>query len=992
MGPGWNLYQTIVIDHDLRLVALAIGICVLGCLTALAIAQQARKTQAMPVRRGWLLLAGAITGLTIWTTHFTAMVGYRTDLAIRFDLVWALASVLLSIAAAMAAWVCGFLARPRGMLCGAMLGVSIAGAHFIDMHALRVAGAAHHHSSAAFAAVVLGVAAATLAGHLFARSKGPALDWPAAMALAGAILSLHFMDMSGVVIMPGALPLDPSLSVTAEHMGTLVVGAFLSLLAAAIVYCWQSVRAAGRIVEEQARLIETLETLRKAQDHHRASVELSHQIRWVADASGGIIEIAPLWGELVGAPPETALGDGWTDVVHPDDRVRVLDVWDKVLRLGDGKLADIRCRLRLADGSYRWFRVRAQPRCDEAGAVVAWYGTLEDIDEQVVAETALRESEERFRIASRAANEVVWDWSFAEGCSRWAGAHMDVLGYPELAGTTNLDWWLRRIEPTDTRRVLANQAAAFADGAENWVEEYRFRTAWGTWIDVRSRCVIVRDAAGEPVRLVGSMLDITAQKKAQNELKRAAYHDPLTGLPNRALYRMRVEQAIDAAGSAGRFVALVVLDLNSFKELNDTLGHAAGDKVLEAVARRLSSSVPDSATVARLGGDEFAIIFPDLPSARDFHGLVGNLSVGLADPVAVDEMRTPIAFCAGIALWPRDAADPGGLLIAADLALYAAKAEPPGTMLEFSPSMREASERRSSELAAARQALADDGIVPFYQPKVDLRTGQITGWEALLRISGADGEVLFPSQIEAAFTDAELTVRLTDRMLSRVFADMAAWRSAGVDPGRIAVNVSPGDFRQQRLVERLRYHAREHGQDLAEIDIEVTENVLIGQLGLEVSRMIDELKALGMQVALDDFGTGYASLTHLQRFPIDVIKIDKSFIDLIDQQQPHTTVVIDAVLQMARRLGLATVAEGLESAEQAHYLRARGCTTGQGFFFSTPVAAADVPPILAAQPFEHWEFACAPPPVAPLASVDSPPPERRTSLRTQPVPPISPPC
>lgn len=406
----------------------------------------------------------------------------------------------------------------------------------------------------------------------------------------------------------------------------------------------------------------------------------------------------------------------------------------------------------------------------------------------------------------------------------------------------------------------------------------------------------------------------------------------------------------------GRFVAVMVLDLNNFKELNDTLGHVAGDRVLEETARRLTEALPSEVTVARLGGDEFAVILPDLPATNAYQEHAETIRESLATAIEFNNMRIPISYCAGVAIWPRDGDNSAELLIAADLALYAAKDDLLGTIIEFTPSLKDASERRSKMLAAARKALEEDRIVPFYQPKIDLRTGKIMGWEALLRIRGENLHILLPAEISAAFSDADITVQLTDRMFARVFADIALWRAAGIDAGRIAVNVSAGDFRQSGLADRLRFHAEANRLSLSQIDIEVTETVLIGELGAEVSRMLQELRSLGVMVALDDFGTGYASLTHLQQFPVDVIKIDKSFIDQIDEMDPKATAVIDAVIQMARRLGMQTVAEGIETAEQCRYLRARNCTIGQGFFFSQPVAAEKVPALLSFRTHNPWEL------------------------------------
>lgn len=953
-----SLYQTLFYDHDTRFVAMAIAVCVLGSATGVAIAQHALKPETISARRNWLLLAGLVTGLAVWTTHFTAMLGYRNDLDIRFDLSSALLSILLSVPLAMAGWVFGFIRRERGVVAGVIIGLSIAVAHFIDMHAMQVAGMIHHDHMASLLAIICGASFGALAGHLFGRFRHLIFAWPAAMALFAAIVSLHFVAMSGVSIMSEGTMLDAEgLTAKSDQLSSVVVGAFLALLAVAITFTWHSESLARATAEEHSRLVEALTDLRRTQDHHRSYVELSPQIAWVSDPQGRVTEIAPRWEELVGISREEGLCNGWARPVHPDDLPTVFKVWQEAIEAGDGDRADVRYRLRLADGSYRWFRARGRPRCDEDGKIIAWYGSLEDVHDQVLAENALRKSEERYREASRATNDVIWEWSFETQRATWAGAHLKVLGYPELLGETEPSWWLERIHPEDRARVLASQESALANGDDHWDEEYRFLPASGEWINVQSRSVIVRDENGQPIRLVGSMLDITQQKRAEAELNRAAYHDPLTELPNRSLYRKRIQTAIDEARSRDQCVGLVSLDLNKFKTLNDTLGHAAGDTILQETARRLISNAPLDATVARLGGDEFAIILPNLDLAEATVETVASLLASLKEPVSIGAMRIEVSYCAGVAIWPRDADTPGDLLIAADLALYAAKEEMPGTVKVFDASLRHAAERRTRMLDTARKALDDDRIIPFYQPKIDFQTGQIMGWEALLRVRSEDGRIMSPAEIEAAFADVDLTVKLTDRMLARVFADMVIWQDRGIDVGRIAVNVAAGDFRLNDLASRLKSHAAIHEQCLAEFDIEVTEGVLIGQLGPEVSRMLEELRAEGVMVALDDFGTGYASLTHLQQFPVDVIKIDKSFVDRIDENDPKGTAVVDAVLQMAKRLGMQTVAEGVETKEQARYLRARGCTIGQGYLFSRPVPASDVPTIVANHSYARWEFA-----------------------------------
>lgn len=951
-----DLYETIVHDHDPRFLALALGICALSMLTGAAIAQLSTKAD-LAHRRRWLTLAGVVTGLGVWTTQFTAMLGFRKDLDIHFDLSVSAFSLVLAIGFTVAGGLIGLQDKERGTLAGALVGVGISVAHFLNIHALRFPGSVVHDTSISVLAVIVGLVLAASAGRLLVRWRDQIFAWPAAVALFAAVVSLHFIAMSGIGIVSGDMHSTMGgWTASVDELATIVVAAFMLMLGAAVTYTWHSERLARATAEEQRRLIETLNTLRETQDHHRAYIELNPQIAWVADPQGMITEIAPLWGELVGLPREAGYGEGWAKVVHPDDRPSVSRLWQAAIEAGDGDRADVRYRLRLRDGAFRWFRARARPRHDVEGDVVAWYGSLEDIHDQVLGEEALRISEERYRLASRAANDVIWDWSFEDQRATWAGAHKKVLGYPELESETDVDWWLNRIHPDDRPRVLASQSAALEGGAEYWHEEYRFRIASGEWIDVRTRCVIVRNADERPIRLVGSMLDVTQQKTAEAELNWAALHDPLTKLPNRTLYRKRKQAAIDDARQTGRCVALIVLDLNKFKELNDNLGHGAGDRVLEQTAERLRRCLPLDATVARLGGDEFAIILPELSHPDAYAGPMSSVATAMLEPFTYGDLRVPVNFSAGVALWPRDGEDPAELLIAADLALYSAKGEMPGTVVEFKPSLRGAAERRSGMLALARRALEQDRIVPFYQPKIDLRTGRVMGWEALLRIRSADGLILPPSQIEAAFSDSEVAVRLTERMFARVFDDLAGWRAAGIDPGRIAINLSAADFRGDDLVGRLQAHAEATEQDLSAIDIEVTETVLIGQLGPEVSRMLQELRSMGVMVALDDFGTGYASLTHLQEFPVDVIKIDKSFIERIDENDPKATAVIDAVLQMAMRLGMQTVAEGIETVEQARYLRARRCTIGQGYLFDRPLPANEVPRALEPETKGQWNF------------------------------------
>lgn len=938
----WRIYSCLAYEHDLRFVVLAVAVCVLGCFTGITALQRAMAVEKLQ-RRHWLIIAGGVTGISIWTTHFTAMLGYAWELDLRTNIEVAVLSAASCIGLSTLGWVIGSGAsRLRGLLGGAIIGVALALSHYMDMAALQVPGGVRYDPALVVASLVGGLTLCASAGWLMQPYAKLPLAWPSAVTLIAGIIFLHFVAMASITIVRGPIEMTAT-GVDLSTVGSIVVGASLLIIAVALGLAFHSQKRARAASEDRERLLKALADLQASEAHHRASIALNPQIPWLADATGKVIEVSPRWADLVGVPVEQALGDGWAAAVHPDDLPAVETLWRRAVETQDGSIADSRYRVRLRDGRYHWFRARALPRRSASGEIIAWYGSLEDIDEQVRAELELRESEERYRLASSATNDVIWDWSYEERITTWAGAIEEVLGYPEARAGMTQEWWIERIHPDDLERVLKLQADALEGGSDQWSHEYRFRRSDGEYLDMISRCLIVRDERGVPVRLVGSLLNVTDQRRIEDDLHRAAHEDNLTKLANRRLFGLRINQAVEQAGARGRCVGLVVLDLNNFKSLNDSLGHAAGDALLCEVAGRLRASAPAGATVARLGGDEFAIILPDLTIEDARRETVRDLLAGLDEPVLIEGFRTSISVCAGAAIWPRDAEAVGNLLKCADLALYAAKAEHPGAIRGFTPDMRHASVARAAMLSNARQALDDDRVLPFYQPKLCLRTGQVVGFEALLRWHDGTGDIQSPASIAAAFEDVELSKRVTDRMLERIIRDCVRWVEMGVDYGRIAFNASAADFRRDDFAEQVLRSISEAGLPAGHCELEVTESVFIGRNTERIIRTLQTLRSEGMTIALDDFGTGYASLTHLQQFPVDVLKIDRSFVSPIGSGSSSSTAVVDAVLQMARSLGIAAVAEGVETPRQAEYLRARGCDIGQGYLFGRPSAASHVP-------------------------------------------------
>ena len=749
-----------------------------------------------------------------------------------------------------------------------------------------------------------------------------------------------------LVLLFGAMPVTIGLLVSHDWYFTGMGLTFL-LGAAVILRTIATTRSAVfESLRSRSEMAGLIEALQRSEEHYRYSVELNPQIPWISDAEGQIVEVGPRWTDLTGVPAADALGRGWMDSLHPEDLPSVIAHWDEALTSIDNAVADIRYRVRNSDGSYRWCRARANPRRGTDGRIVSWYGTLEDIHDQVAAELALRESEERYRLASHATNDVIWDWSHESDRIEWGNGAVEGLGYPEASNGTTVSWWKERIHPEDLPAVETTFDRVLGNRQDSWDHEYRFRTARGEYINLYSRGHVVRDGDGGAVRSIGALLDVTAARRAEEELRWAANHDPLTGLPNRKFFAEGLEDSLTAAISDSSNVCVIVIDVDGFKLLNDSMGHSAGDELLRTIARRLQTNLPPEATVARLGGDEFAVIVPGLKpeNARELN--VVAILEGVADTLTIDESVINVSISAGAAMWPDDGRNAEEILKSADLALYAAKAEGAGVIREFHSEMREAAESRKAMLREAREALGDDRIIPFYQAKVDLRSGEIVGFEALLRWHHHRRGLQPPDTIQAAFDDSLLASELTDRMIDRVLADVVEFNEKGVPFGRIAVNGSLADFRRDDFADRILGKFQRAGVPPTLLELEVTESVFVDHLALNVERALRTLVAEGVSVALDDFGTGYASLTHLQQFPVDVLKIDRSFISRLDSTDSADFAIVHGVIDIAHRMNIVTVAEGVENDNQLAQLRSLGCDIAQGYLFSRAISADRVSALL----------------------------------------------
>ncbi|MDK9689396.1 putative bifunctional diguanylate cyclase/phosphodiesterase [Azospira sp.] len=442
----------------------------------------------------------------------------------------------------------------------------------------------------------------------------------------------------------------------------------------------------------------------------------------------------------------------------------------------------------------------------------------------------------------------------------------------------------------------------------------------------------------------GIFWDITARKSAEEQIEYLAHHDPLTDLPNRVLLRDRFLQAQGQAARSDARVAILFLDLDHFKLVNDTLGHPIGDRLLQAVAERLRHGVRETDTISRQGGDEFVIVLPELADPESAGSIAGKLMEQMHEPVRVNGHRLNVTFSLGIALYPDDGDDFDTLMKKADTAMYSAKEAGRNTLRFFTAAMNVEAAARLKLQSRLQRALEKEELVLYYQPQFDLASGRILGAEALLRWLDPERGLVPPGEFIPVAEDTGLIGPIGEWVIGEACRELRRWHEAGATDLSMAVNLSPVQFRRSRLVEIAARALQENRLPAECLEFELTESLLIRE-DAAILETLTALKGLGVKLSIDDFGTGYSSLAYLKRFNVDKLKIDQSFIRELCSN-PDDEAIVSAVITMARQLRLRTVAEGVENAEQATMLRRFDCDEVQGFHFGRPMPAADFQALL----------------------------------------------
>jgi diguanylate cyclase (GGDEF)-like protein/PAS domain S-box-containing protein len=689
------------------------------------------------------------------------------------------------------------------------------------------------------------------------------------------------------------------------------------------------------------------QALRESEERYRTIIETIEDGYYELDTTGRLTAfnsaLTQLLGFREGAMPRLT----YRDFVDPSNAQRVAAALNEVYASGSAQRI-VDWEIVRPDGERRTVEASVAPVRDGSGWIVGYRGIMRDVTDRVRTEAALRESEARYALAARGANDGLWDWDMERGTVYFSPRWKEILGYGPAEIGNMPEEWTRRMHPEDAPRVQADLQEHLRSPSPHFENEHRVLHKDGTYRWVLARGVAVRNAAGRATRMAGSLTDVTSRKIAEERLVHDAVHDVLTGLPNRALFETLLDRSLARLRRRAEYrFAVLFLDLDRFKVINDSLGHLTGDQFLVEVSRRLVRCVRPEDTVARLGGDEFTILLDDVEGPDDALRVAERIQAELTSPVELGGHETYTSASIGIALSDRRYVRPEEVLRDADIAMYRAKSRGRARHEVFDVDMhREALDQLTLE-TDLRHALERDQFRLEFQPIVHTESGRLAGLEALLRWHHPERGLVPPGHFIRLAEETGLINAIGEWVLWEACRQVRQWHvllPAGAEALPVSVNLSPRQFTDPRLVDMVATTLAVTGLPSRALRLEITESMLMDHADTSV-RLLNRLKALGVQIQVDDFGTGYSSLGYLHRFPLDALKVDRSFVSRLEAD-PENREIVKTIVSLAKNLRMEVVAEGVESPGQRTFLHGLGCEAMQGFLFAGPLGPSEVEELL----------------------------------------------
>ena len=680
------------------------------------------------------------------------------------------------------------------------------------------------------------------------------------------------------------------------------------------------------------------DALRESEGRFRTMANSISQLAWMADDKGYIFWYNDRWFDYTGTTLEEMAGRGWQKVHDPDHVQRVVDKISHCFKTGE--VWEDTFPLRGCDGKYRAVLSRAVPIRDSSGKILRWFGTNTDISERQTMEEALFEEKERAQVTLNSIGDAVicTDISgnitflnlVAEKMTGWSW--QQAVGRPMSEVFCIFDATTRDTTPNPMDLAVAENRTMSLPPNCILIQQ------GGTEIPIEDSVSPIHNRQGEVTGAVIVFRDMTAARAMALQMTHSAQHDFLTGLPNRMLLNDRVTQAIAQAPRHMKKVAVLFLDLDGFKHINDSLGHPIGDKLLQSIAKRLVGCVRAADTVSRQGGDEFVALLSEIEQSEDAAITARRMLRVVAEGHLIDQHDLHVTTSIGLSVYPDDGLDAETLIKNADTAMYQAKEHGRQSYQFFKPAMNTRAVERQSIEESLRSALDRQEFAVHYQPKINLKTGEICGAEALLRWTHPTRGPISPAEFIPVAEDCGLILPIGQWVLRQACMQARAWLHAGLPLGTIAVNISSLEFRDANFLESVFATLRDTRLDANSLELEITETVLMKRAETAAA-ILKSLRAKGVRIAVDDFGTGYSSLSYLRKFPIDAVKIDQSFVRQLTTV-PDETAIVSAVISLGRNLKLRVVAEGVETQSQLDFLQAQLCDEAQGYYFSRPVLPA----------------------------------------------------